>query len=162
RSASRRASYRRNGRIMSLLPRGAEPTRFLRQRSEHRKAKSADAVPKLSRPAETRPRRRCPVTWLSTQPNRGVKNMEPLDIPRLNWEDTVRNSAVAAAYQDLKRLTSRTIALHSRSLVPKVPESFYCAWRVAIHIFIEESSPQVNHSTVHELLHAVLVEEGYH
>lgn len=88
--------------------------------------------------------------------------MEPLDIPRLNWEAYLGNSAVAAAYNDLKRLTSRTIALHSRSIVPTVPESFYCAWSVAIHIFIEETSPRVNHSTVHELLHGILVEEGYH
>ncbi len=88
--------------------------------------------------------------------------MEPLDIPRLNWEDYLGNSAVAAAYQDLRRVTSRTIALHSRSLVPSVHESFYCGWSVAIHIFIDESSLRVNHSTVHELLHGILVEEGYH
>ena len=88
--------------------------------------------------------------------------MGPLDIPRLNWEDYLGNSAVAAAYQYLRWLTSRTIALHSRSLVPGVSESFYCAWSGAIHIFIAESSPRVNHSTVHELLHGILVEEGYH
>ena len=88
--------------------------------------------------------------------------MGPLDIPRLNWEDYLENSAVAAAYHYLRRLTSRTIALHSRSLVPGVPESFRCAWSGAIHIFIEESSLRFNHSMVHELLHAILVEEGYH
>jgi hypothetical protein len=87
--------------------------------------------------------------------------MDPLDIPRLNWADFLGNAPVADAYRDLKRLTSRTIALHSRSLVPGVPRSFYCAWSGAIHIFIEETSPRVHHAAVHELLHAILVEEGY-
>ncbi|QDU42876.1 hypothetical protein Mal52_13450 [Symmachiella dynata] len=88
--------------------------------------------------------------------------MEPLDIPQLNWNDYSRNDAVAAALQDLRRVTSRKIYLHSRSLVPGVPESFYCAWSIAIHIFIDEFSSRVNHSIVHELLHGILVEEGYH
>jgi hypothetical protein len=87
--------------------------------------------------------------------------LNPLDIPRLRWEDYFGNKAVAAAYRDLSRLTSRTVALHSRSQVPGVPNSFYCAWSDAIHVFIEESSERVHHSTVHELLHGILVEEGY-
>jgi hypothetical protein len=87
--------------------------------------------------------------------------LNPLDIPRLRWDDYVANKAVAAAYRDLSRLTSRTVALHSRSLVPGVPNSFYCAWSDAIHVFIEESSELVHHSAVHELLHGILVEEGY-
>ena len=87
--------------------------------------------------------------------------MTPLDIPRLKWKDYLGNAPVAAAYRDLKQLTSRKIVLHSRSLVLHVPQSFYCAWKDAIHIFIEESSDRVHHSAVHELLHGILVEEGY-
>ncbi len=88
--------------------------------------------------------------------------MGPLDIPRLNWNGYLGNGPVAAAYRDLKRLTSRTIALHSRSLVPAIRRSFYCAWSSAIHIFIDEYSPNAHHAAVHELLHGILVEEGYH
>jgi hypothetical protein len=84
-----------------------------------------------------------------------------LDIPRLSWDEYLRNPAVAAAYEDLIKLTTRTVALHSLSLIPRVPQSCYCAWSGAIHIFIDESSDRVHHSAVHELLHGILVEEGY-
>lgn len=87
--------------------------------------------------------------------------MTPLDIPQLRWEDFLSDQHVAAAYADLKRLTKRTVALHSASLVPNVGHSFYCAWREAIHIFIAQSSPRRAQSFVHELLHGILVEEGY-
>jgi hypothetical protein len=87
--------------------------------------------------------------------------MSPLDIRRLNWADFLSNPAVSAAYRDLTKLSKRTVALHSRSLIPQVPQSCYCAWSDAIHIFIEESSERVHHSAVHELLHGILVEEAY-
>jgi hypothetical protein len=87
--------------------------------------------------------------------------MTPLDVPQLRWEDFLSDQHVAAAYGDLKRLTKRTVALHSASLVPDVGHSFYCAWREAIHIFIDRSSPRRAQSFVHELLHGILVEEGY-
>lgn len=87
--------------------------------------------------------------------------MNPLAIPQLKWDQFRQNPAVDAAYRDLMRLTKRTVALHPRSLVPGVPESFYCAWKDAIHIFLEESCPRVHHSAVHELLHGIVVEEGY-
>jgi hypothetical protein len=85
----------------------------------------------------------------------------PLDIPRLNWDEYLANPALAAAYEGLTKLTKRTVALHSLSLIPKVPQSCYCAWSGAIHIFIDEYSDRVHHSAVHELLHGILVEEGY-
>jgi hypothetical protein len=87
--------------------------------------------------------------------------MTPLDIPQLRWEDFLSDQHVAAAYADLKRLTKRTVALHSASLVLDVRHSFYCAWREAIHIFIDQSSPRRAQSFVHELLHGILVEERY-
>jgi hypothetical protein len=87
--------------------------------------------------------------------------MSPFNIQRLSWDDFLGNAAVAAAYRDLTKLTKRTVALHPRSLIPRVPQSCYCAWSDAIHIFIEKSSDRVHHSAVHELLHGILVEEGY-
>lgn len=89
------------------------------------------------------------------------ERVDVLGIPCLNWDDFLGNAPIAAAYLDLRKLTSRVIALHSLSLVPGIPHSFYCAWRGAIHVFIDETSPRVHHSTVHELLHGILVEEGY-
>ncbi len=87
--------------------------------------------------------------------------MTPLNIPNLNWDAFLGNSAVVSAYQDLTKLTTRTVLLHTLSLIPRVPQSCYCAWSDAIHIFIDESSERVHHSLVHELLHGILVEEGY-
>ncbi|HVC93315.1 MAG TPA: hypothetical protein VND64_06465 [Pirellulales bacterium] len=87
--------------------------------------------------------------------------MTPLDIPRLNSDEYLGKPAILAAYQDLTKLTTRMVALHSLSLIPHVPQSFYCAWSGAIHIFIDEFSDRVNCSAVHELLHGILVEEGY-
>jgi hypothetical protein len=39
---------------------------------------------------------------------------------------------------------------------------FWCASRTAIHVFIDEASPTVSHSIVHELCHGILMGEGYH
>lgn len=80
----------------------------------------------------------------------------------LKWGAFVGDRAVRSAYQQLKSLSSRTIALHSLSLLPGIPEPFFSPSRDKIHVFIDETSPLVSHSIVHELIHGILMEEGYH
>lgn len=80
----------------------------------------------------------------------------------LNWNDYLDDGPVEVAYNDLKHLTSKSIALHSRSLVPGIRTAFWCSSRERIHIFVDEDSPTVCHGAVHEIIHAILMEQGYH
>ncbi len=80
----------------------------------------------------------------------------------LRWDDYLGKPSVEAAYQQLLSSTHKALLLHSRSLFPKIPRPFWCASCDAIHIFIDEASPNVAHSIVHELIHGILMEQGYH
>jgi hypothetical protein len=84
--------------------------------------------------------------------------MNLIDINRLKWDDYTKIAAVAAAYRDLQSLTRRPITLHA----PARPISFWAAWRDGILVFANASSPTVHHEFVHELVHAILMEEGYY
>lgn len=79
----------------------------------------------------------------------------------LNWDAFFAQPAVERAYRDLELLTSRPVLLHSLSLVPGAANPFWCASRDAIHVFIDEPSPTCSHAIVHELIHGILMEEGY-
>ena len=83
--------------------------------------------------------------------------MGPIDVTRLRWDDYLANAAVAAAYRDLRGLTSRTITLHASVRAT----SFWTAWRDGILVFANVPSPTVHHEIVHELVHAILMEEAY-
>jgi hypothetical protein len=69
-----------------------------------------------------------------------------------------RGTAVAAAYQDLRGLTARAISLHESA----GQTSFWTAWRGGILVFANVFSPTVHQGIVHELVHAILMEEGYY
>jgi len=84
--------------------------------------------------------------------------MGPINVRRLRWDDYLGNAAVAAAYRDLRGLTAREIALHASA----GPKSFWTAWRDGILVFANVPSPTVHHEIVHELAHAILMEEGYY
>jgi hypothetical protein len=79
------------------------------------------------------------------------------NLPRLRWEDYLGNDAVAAAYRDLQDRTERVVTLHP--LASQTP--FWVAWRGGILVFADRQSPTVHHGIVHELIHAILMEEGY-
>ena len=51
--------------------------------------------------------------------------------------------------------------LHPLSLTPKASNPFWYATREVHHIFIDDSLA-ATHSLVHEIIHAILMEEGYH
>ena len=87
---------------------------------------------------------------------------DALDIPQLHWEDFLTDEHVATAYADLKRLTNRTVALHSTSLVPLSDIAFIApgAKRFTFSLTSRHHTA-VLESFVHELLHGILVEEGY-
>jgi hypothetical protein len=84
--------------------------------------------------------------------------MGPIDVHRLRWDDYFGNGAVAAAYRDLQSLTARAITLHASA----GPISFWTAWRDGILVFAKIPSPTLHHEIVHELVHAILMEEGYY
>jgi hypothetical protein len=79
----------------------------------------------------------------------------------LDWEPFLRHQSVSAAYRHLHDLTARTISLHSRSQASGIPHASWTASRDIIHVFVNESSDLVSHEIVHELIHAILMEEGY-
>jgi hypothetical protein len=80
----------------------------------------------------------------------------------LPWDDFLHAEPVRRAHSDLMRLTTRKVALHPRSLVPGVRTAFWTSSRETIHIFADEESPAAMHGIVHELCHAIHMEEGYH
>jgi hypothetical protein len=83
-------------------------------------------------------------------------------IQTLSWEPFLDNPSVDAAYRILKGMTSKSVCLHSLSLAPGVPRPFWYSTREVHHVFIDRSAPLVAHSLVHELLHGIVMEEGYH
>jgi len=87
--------------------------------------------------------------------------MSPLDIPQLDWNDFRVNPAVDAACRDLGARADRPILLHNRALVPRIENGFRTAWSGGIHIFVDPESPTCSHTLVHELLHEILIAEGY-
>src|SRR5437870_940085 len=83
-------------------------------------------------------------------------------VQELNWEDYFGSLAAKAAYEELKRLTRKALLLYPRSLVPSIPNPFWSPSRTTIRVFIDQASPTVSHAIVHELIHGLLMEEGYH
>jgi hypothetical protein len=76
----------------------------------------------------------------------------------LNWADYLPDDSVAAAYGQLEgKQSQRAVSLHSSG--GKKP--CWAAWREEILVFADEDSDLVNHSIVHELIHAILMEESY-
>jgi hypothetical protein len=84
--------------------------------------------------------------------------MGVINLTCLSWNQYLGSPAVAAAYRDLCGLTARAITLHASA----GPISFWTAWRNGILVFANVASPTVHHEIVHELVHAILMEEGYY
>jgi len=79
----------------------------------------------------------------------------------LDWNGFLTDPAVAAALTDLRRMATRAIKLHPLSLTSKMVNSFWYGTRGAHHIFIDDS-PTASPSLVHEIIHGILMEEGYY
>lgn len=87
--------------------------------------------------------------------------MNPLDIPQLDWADFCGNPAVNAAYRDLLAVADRPVLLHDHALIPDAQTSSRVAWSNGIHVFLILNEPHRDCSLVHELLHEILIAEGY-
>jgi hypothetical protein len=78
----------------------------------------------------------------------------------LQWANFLGDPCVATAHRDLEAATEKAVLLHPQPL-PVGGTAFWVAWHEAIEIFVEPTSPLVSHCLVHELIHAILMEEGY-
>lgn len=90
--------------------------------------------------------------------------MENIDLPCLPWSDFTHHKGVNAAYEYLRRLTDpsgREVSLRSGSYIPDLKTACCIGWSGAYEIFVNKAARLVNYSLVHELLHAILTEEGY-
>lgn len=82
-------------------------------------------------------------------------------LPTLDWEPFLVSSRVRAAFERLQGMTRRNIYLHPLSLAPDSHAAFRYATRESERYFIDETADDFEHSIVHELLHGILLEEGY-
>lgn len=80
----------------------------------------------------------------------------------LEWAPFREDAAIEAAYQQLSSRTDRIILLHPLSVVPKMSRPFWKCSSETIRVFVDPQSPTAPHSIVHELLHAILMVEGFH
>jgi hypothetical protein len=85
----------------------------------------------------------------------------------LDWEEFRGDRPVWAAYQQLTGLLARQnlprrVALYHAPLTRKKLAPFRYATRDTEHIVVEKGPQADSHSIVHELIHAILMAEGYH
>jgi hypothetical protein len=80
---------------------------------------------------------------------------------QLCWPDYFHLDGVRPAHERLSDITSKRIELHPLSIT-STPNSCWSVSQECHHVFADLDTPNVGQSIVHELLHGILLEEGYY